>query len=896
MKNQIVFISSLLILLLPTLSLANIPNYTREKAPTKSTCDVNPENISDNGVVKYSQKQLEAIANQITVKVIGDNNYGSGTILSKQGNSYLILTNSHLLLGVNYDKIKITTPDGQQHKAEVITGSLNNLERPLDIALLKFTSDQQYCQPMRIANYDISKYDTRIMSAGYSINDEKIRFNQGVIGKISPKMLKKGYTIGYTGDVQQGMSGGPIISHEGQLIGINSISSHPISNSVYVYHDEKEKPPTSDEIQRFRKLNWGIATTTFLMQVKPEIITAYNLPIPDTTEFIKPIIAANWLKKLEENAKQITVKIDRSSGGNGSGVIVAKKGCCEYTVLTAAHVLKEKIKAQNLTYKIITPDNKKHDVFNNIIFAKNDTDLAVVKFQSAENYQVANLGNYEIQHGQYVLSTGYPLKQSWYLSLGQTDSTDIGSKIVEKDFVGEGLTGGYELVYNNITFGGMSGGPILDIQGRVIGIHGRAEGEGNQNQSEENIQLGYSLGIPIRTFLKIAPQLNTQIKNIETTPPQNTNKEEVENALLIDIPKTNTSPEKWLERANHLWRLKHYEDAVNASNEVIQQNSQKPLFLTYAYYIKGKSLASQNKNEEAIEAFKQSGQYTRALYNLSVSYQESKQLDEALSTIDEAIKFDPKNASFYDQRGSILEDLGKIEEAKKSFDTSLSINPRRHTELRKTITELRSEIEKKPEDPHLYQRLGLAYRNLRLRKLDQANLEEFIQGKINHITIEIEKKPEDPNLYQARGFAYNVFKENDLAQAKAQANFKKSRELVELADRKIKSFATTGSIVTIGSSLAIIWLGRTSPKPDFSTPKPDFSTPKTNSTPSSQNCSNGFSVYFRKDCKYPKPDFTKLPTNDPKKFQELSTPKTNSTPSSQNCSNGFSAYFVKDCK
>ena len=108
MKNQIVFISSLLILLLPTLSLANIPNYTSEKAPTKSTCDVNPENISDNGVVKYSQKQLEAIANQITVKVIGDNNYGSGTILSKQGNSYLILTNSHLLLGVNYDKIKIT--------------------------------------------------------------------------------------------------------------------------------------------------------------------------------------------------------------------------------------------------------------------------------------------------------------------------------------------------------------------------------------------------------------------------------------------------------------------------------------------------------------------------------------------------------------------------------------------------------------------------------------------------------------------------------------------------------------------------------------------------------------------------------------------------------------------
>ena len=52
----------------------------------------------------------------------------------------------------------------------------------------------------------------------------------------------------------------------------------------------------------------------------------------------------------------------------------------------------------------------------------------------------------------------------------------------------------------------MSGGAVLDRKGRVIGIHGAAEGEtalDTQSGSKKQIQMGYSLGIPINTFIGI---------------------------------------------------------------------------------------------------------------------------------------------------------------------------------------------------------------------------------------------------------------------------------------------------------------------------------------------------------------------------------------------------------
>ncbi|MFM6266822.1 MAG: tetratricopeptide repeat protein, partial [Dolichospermum sp.] len=515
---------------------------------------------------------------------------------------------------------------------------------------------------------------------------------------ISQPSLKDGYEIGYTSDIQQGMSGGPIISNRGNLIGINGISSYPLVNSAYVYTNGKI--PTNPEIQEFRKLSWGIPIKTVLAQVKPEVLTAYKLPIPDIKQQIAEIPLTGWLGELETKAKQFTVRIDSSSGANGSGVIIAKQGNI-YTVLTAAHVVcKPPDKTgpcEPNTYKILTVDGKQYPVEPSTIKLEEGVDLAVVKFTSQENYQVATLANYPIKDYEYMFTAGYPRlgeKSPWRFTLGQIYSKETGLlATTQSDFntnssgtaqSAASLTGGYELVYSSITFGGMSGGPVLDSQGRVIGIHGRTDGQtaiDNNSNSKETIQLGNSLGIPVSTFLALATRLNTSAQKVETTPTPELSSQQVNSIqtaiLSVDVSQSNTTASQWLARGNQLWRLRRYPEAIKAFDEAIKQ---KPEFIHLAYYGKGLALYWSGKDSEAITALelavKFKPEFVPAWDNLSVVYRELNQLDKALVAINAAIRLEPNNPNLYNQKYLVLSNLKKYKEAAAAINKAIELSPR----------------------------------------------------------------------------------------------------------------------------------------------------------------------------------------------------------------------------
>ncbi|MBE9047455.1 GUN4 domain-containing protein [Pleurocapsales cyanobacterium LEGE 10410] len=189
--------------------------------------------------------------------------------------------------------------------------------------------------------------------------------------------------------------------------------------------------------------------------------------------------------------KQIIVRIDGANLGSGSLIDYSDN---VYTVLTNWHVVKK-----SGDYTVQTIDGTKHQIEPNTIQQLPGLDLAIFKFTSDRDYQTAKLGDSSnLNEGQSVYFAGYP---------GELRTEDNRYyRFFTASLVGilpKPTANGYSLVYNGEAFPGMSGGPVFNKNGLLIGIHGEA----NIHALSGAIS---NYGIPINSYQKAIAKLNSQ--------------------------------------------------------------------------------------------------------------------------------------------------------------------------------------------------------------------------------------------------------------------------------------------------------------------------------------------------------------------------------------------------
>jgi hypothetical protein len=212
---------------------------------------------------------------------------------------------------------------------------------------------------------------------------------------------------------------------------------------------------------------------------------------------------------MQRLAQQTTVRII-TPNASGSGVILQRQGQI-YTVLTSWHVV-----AFSDQHTIMTPDGRRYTPISRQLKQLGNTDLAITQFLSNSDYQVASISNQPVLIGEPVFAAGFPMYQGQ--SLATTFDQGIRVFRLTRGEVSvlppKSLAQGYRLGYTNDIAVGMSGGPIFNTDGLLIGINGRVKNrdpdfgvyafeDGTEPAPELLAQIvNSSWGIPISSYLQ----------------------------------------------------------------------------------------------------------------------------------------------------------------------------------------------------------------------------------------------------------------------------------------------------------------------------------------------------------------------------------------------------------
>jgi serine protease Do len=171
----------------------------------------------------------------------------------------------------------------------------------------------------------------------------------------------------------------------------------------------------------------------------------------------EPVRELRDLQKLESRVAEVAEKVlpatvallsDRT-GSSGSGVITSEDGL----ILTAAHVIQG---AE--TILVVFPDGKQ--VQGKVLGANYSKDIAMVRIQDEGKWPHAELGTSKnLDAGDWVIALGH----SAGFDPARTPPVRFG-RVISKG-------PGYFITTDCTLIGGDSGGPLFDLDGKLVAIH-----------------------------------------------------------------------------------------------------------------------------------------------------------------------------------------------------------------------------------------------------------------------------------------------------------------------------------------------------------------------------------------------------------------------------------------
>jgi Tfp pilus assembly protein PilF len=434
---------------------------------------------------------------------------------------------------------------------------------------------------------------------------------------------------------------------------------------------------------------------------KNVIFWASSICIGMAIPIVRVVSIAATAPEIAKTARTVTVKISEP-GSQGSGVILQRQGDI-YTVLTAAHVVKNKSAA----YTIATSDGKKYQIVSNSIRAAAvDIDLAVVKFRTTDNYPIAKLGNSNLlTEGMDLYVAGYP---------AATDAINKSIFVFRTGTVSanstQTLDKGYSLIYSNDTLPGMSGGAVLNQGGEVVAIHGRGDRERNPS-GELGQKTGFNLGIPINRFATIAANLGVNL----------------DQKLIAVLQNQPPKADDYLALANQKYEKGNYRGALADYDRAI---ALKP---DYAKAYRARSIVKSGKIGDPQGALSDLDRAIQLDPNDGLTYGvrgflKYNSLDDsqgAVADLNRAIQLDPNNSNSYALRGGIkYEKLNDPQGALTDLDRAIQLDPR-------------------SANPYLVRGI--------LKYLSFKNS----QGGLADLNRNIQLDPQNPNSHLIRGLIYN---------------------------------------------------------------------------------------------------------------------------------------------